>query len=121
MLGLLQVVKGGDADRGRSAVVGTIAVVIGRGPEANLRLQDPGVSRVHCRVALAAGKAQLTDAGSASGTLINGAAVREHELQPGDLIRVGDTEIEYQVSHADERATTDWHGKQHPGQALPPA
>lgn len=108
MIALLQVVKGTDADRGRSAAVGTLGVTIGRGSDAVLRLQDPGVSRLHCRVLVKEGKAWLTDSGSASGTTINGAGVREQELHNGDMIRIGNTEIQFHWTDSDEHTTTGW-------------
>jgi len=112
MIGLLQVVKG--ADLGRSAAVGSGSMAIGRGPEAGLRLQDPSVSRVHCKIALVNGNAQLTDAGSSSGTHVNGTSIHQRELQDGDLIRIGDTEIQFRWSNLDEAPTTGWHD------AMPP-
>lgn len=112
MLALLRVVGGQDADRGRSAGVGAggAGLVIGRGPEAGLRLQDPTVSRVHCRVTVSEGKAWLEDAGGAGGTLVNGAGIQRHELRPGDVIRVGGTEVEFHWSDVDELPTTGWAG-----------
>jgi pSer/pThr/pTyr-binding forkhead associated (FHA) protein len=109
MIALLRVLKGVDADNGRTTVVGPRGVVIGRGPEAELRLQDPGVSRAHCRVSVVDGKALLTDAGGAAGTTVNGAAVRRLELSSGDLIRVGNTEIQFNWSDLDEKNTEGWN------------
>jgi pSer/pThr/pTyr-binding forkhead associated (FHA) protein len=88
-------------------------VAIGRGPDAELRLSDPGVSRLHCRVYVADGKVWLADAGSAGGTTINGAGAQRQELATGDLIRVGTTEIQFHWSDSDEKATTAWDPREH--------
>ena len=108
MFAVLYVLKGVRADFGARAVVGPKGVVIGRSPDAELRLRDPSVSRVHCRVSVVNGKVFLADAGSVSGTTVNGSSVQERELASGDLIRVGTTEIQFQWSDADEKATESW-------------
>jgi serine/threonine protein kinase len=69
-------------------------VAVGRGAQATARLADPHVSRVHCRVAVSGDRLVLSDAGSTAGTLVNGRPVAaEQALQPGDVIRLGDTSL----------------------------
>src|SRR4029453_5806796 len=48
---------------------------IGRGPEADIPLPDPGVSRKHVDVVLEGGTATVEDLGSTNGTLVNGRRV----------------------------------------------
>jgi pSer/pThr/pTyr-binding forkhead associated (FHA) protein len=47
-------------------------VILGRGDDATLRLNDPAISRKHARIAMAAGEAHVNDLGSQNGTLVNG-------------------------------------------------
>lgn len=68
-------------------------LLVGRGADCGLRLSDPGASRVHCRIVVAADKVIIEDAGSRWGTLVNGARVESRELRPGDEILIGDTTL----------------------------
>lgn len=65
--------------------------VIGRAMTAQVRLNDDGVSRRHCRVLQVGGRIIIEDLGSANGTLVNGDIVQHHELAEGDKIRLGAT------------------------------
>lgn len=65
--------------------------VIGRAMNTNLRLNDDGISRRHCRVLQIGGKVIIEDLGSANGTLVNGELIQHHELSDGDKIRLGAT------------------------------
>ncbi len=70
------------------------ALVIGRGDQCDLRLDDPSVSRIHCRILVANGKVTLIDAASRWGTLVNGHKVGQCDLRPGDRVTVGDTVLQ---------------------------
>ena len=63
--------------------------VIGRAMSAQLRLNDDGISRRHCRVLSIGGRVLIEDLGSANGTLVNGEMIQHHELTEGDKIRLG--------------------------------
>src|SRR5438046_1383321 len=58
--------------------------VIGRGETATFRVSDPTVSRAHCLIESAKGKAVLKDSGSRSGTRMSGKAITEHVLVAND-------------------------------------
>jgi serine/threonine protein kinase len=93
-------------DKGRSFPLSDgQPLVVGRSQTTATRLNDPHVSRIHCQVLWDGARAQVTDANSAAGTLVNGKRVGEHVLRPGDVIQVGDTELRFQVGQADEHAT----------------
>ena len=71
-------------------------IVIGRGGEADLRINDPGVSRRHAEIRVSAGDANGTqvsvvDLGSTNGMLVNGSRVRQAELDDGGTIKIGNT------------------------------
>jgi pSer/pThr/pTyr-binding forkhead associated (FHA) protein len=55
------------------------------------------VSRHHCQLKLQHGAYSFADLGSRNGSWVNGQRVTEIALGPGDLIRIGSTEIEFQV------------------------
>jgi hypothetical protein len=72
-------------------------LVVGRGSEADLRINDPGVSRRHAefRVAAEGGRTSVTvvDLGSTNGTMVGRQRVDEADLADGDTVRVGNTDI----------------------------
>jgi hypothetical protein len=72
-------------------------LVIGRGTEADLRINDPGISRRHAEIRVeAAGpslRIQIVDLGSTNGIIVNGHKVREAALQEGSRIEIGSTRM----------------------------
>ncbi len=74
-----------------------LKVTIGRGDTCGIRLADPTVSRVHCILELAGGRAVVKDNASRSGTRVNGKAVTEYTMQPNDVINVGTSQLRYDV------------------------
>lgn len=69
---------------------------LGRAKDANLRLDNPTVSRKHARIIVSDDRstAYLQDMGGANGTLLNGVELRELKpLKEGDRIRVGEIEL----------------------------
>jgi hypothetical protein len=79
--------------------------VLGRAADSDLPLRDPGVSRRHCRVAVA-GPAQgrpgivtVEDLGSGNGTLVDGVwAGRPTALRPGATIVIGNSTLSWSPS-----------------------
>lgn len=55
-------------------------------------LADPGVSRKHAGIRKVDGSYELADLGSTNGVYVNGHKVPKKTLEPGDIIRVGNTE-----------------------------
>jgi len=64
-------------------------VVIGRAMNVQVRLNDDGISRRHCRVLSIGGQVIIEDLGSANGTLVNGEMIQHHALKEGDKVRLG--------------------------------
>jgi len=64
-------------------------VVIGRAPDAKLRIVATGVSRTHAQVLVAQTGAFVKDLHSKNGTFVNGLRVTEQRLNDGDVIQVG--------------------------------
>jgi len=55
-------------------------------------LADPAVSRKHAGIRKVDGNYELADLGSTNGVYVNGHKVPKKNLEPGDIIRVGNTE-----------------------------
>jgi hypothetical protein len=70
---------------------------IGRASDNDLILDDPMVSRHHCQLKLQHGAYGFIDLGSRNGSMVNGQLVSQVALGPGDVIHIGDTEIQFQV------------------------
>ena len=59
---------------------------IGRSPECDLRIDEPGMSRMHARLLPTDDGLLLEDLGSANGCFLNGKRVLRGEAKPGDEI-----------------------------------
>jgi pSer/pThr/pTyr-binding forkhead associated (FHA) protein len=70
-------------------VIDRFPMVIGRSPDADIRLDDRWVSRRHCELEMIAGCLFVRDLGSKHGILVNDMPVEESPLQPGDTLNVG--------------------------------
>jgi Protein of unknown function (DUF3662)/FHA domain len=68
-------------------------LVVGRGTEADLRINDPGVSRRHAELRLESGDLVVEDLGSTNGTLVDGERVERRRLHDGATVRVGHTDL----------------------------
>ncbi|WP_406011425.1 FHA domain-containing protein [Streptomyces sp. NBC_00637] len=71
-------------------------VRVGRSADADVPLDDPDVSRLHCAVTLSPeGRVTVADLGSTNGTTLDGAPVqaRPVRLAPGALLRVGESAL----------------------------
>jgi len=64
-------------------------VLIGRDPDAEVRVLDQGVSRRHAEIVRIGELYILRDCGSRNGTFVNDEQVQERVLREGDKIRVG--------------------------------
>ena len=104
MLGKLVVIAGPDKDRSFPIEEGK-SFQIGRGQNTETKLTDPQVSRVHCQLKVANGKAYLIDSGSTGGTLIAGKKIKEHELRGGEVIHIGGTQLRVHLEGSHEAST----------------
>ncbi|MFR9673038.1 FhaA domain-containing protein [Streptomyces sp. TR06-5] len=77
--------------------VSAAAMVLGRSTEADVRVDDPGVSRKHCeiRVTSGSGPAHVQDLGSTNGIVVDGQHTTRATLRDGSRIVVGSTTIIY--------------------------
>jgi DNA-binding NtrC family response regulator len=68
-------------------VLGT-SIIIGRGRDCSLAIEDSSISRQHARLAVnARGTLSLTDLGSANGTMVGGRPIPPHRAVP---LRIGE-------------------------------
>ena len=75
----------------------TPGVTIGRGTDADLRINDPGVSRLHARINVtetASGpQLSIEDLGSTNGITVDGVRTRQAALRQGSRIEIGSTRL----------------------------
>ena len=94
---------------------------IGRLQGLPITLLDTKVSREHCRVYRQATGWIVEDLGSRNGTYVNAQRIKKRLLQPGDRLRVGQTEFEYSTAAAGtpDPAATPASGAAAPGVSAP--
>ncbi|QHO90061.1 DUF2662 domain-containing protein [Actinomyces sp. 432] len=81
-----------DIDGQRYLLTGPVTV-IGRGSEADIIVDDSGVSRRHLEIRLTQGHAIATDLGSTNGTFVEGHRVDAATLLDGNTLTIGRTRI----------------------------
>jgi FHA domain/FhaA, N-terminal domain len=69
-------------------------MVLGRSTEADVRIDDPGVSRRHCEIR-AGSPSVIADLGSTNGIVVDGQHTARATLRDGSRIVVGSTTIVY--------------------------
>jgi hypothetical protein len=79
-------------------------LVIGRGNDADLRINDPGVSRRHAEIRVFPGETvpqvSVVDLGSTNGMLVNGTRVEHAMLDDGATVKIGNTTMTiHHVAH----------------------
>jgi hypothetical protein len=85
-------------------------IVVGRGTDADLRINDPGISRRHVEVRVypaSSGHPQVSvvDLGSTNGMLVNGQRVQQATLENGGTVKIGNTTMTIRfVDHSDSPA-----------------
>ena len=74
------------------------ANVIGRGEDAAIPIDAPGVSRYHARILVTGDCATFEDLNSKNGSFVNGARVTTLSLGNGDEIRLGATVLTFRIA-----------------------
>jgi len=85
--------------------LGPPGIVVGRGAEADLRINDPGVSRRHVEIRVhardpgghAPPEVSVVDLGSTNGMLVNGHKVQQATLADGGTVKIGNTTMTVRV------------------------
>jgi hypothetical protein len=73
-------------------------ITIGRGSTADLKIDDPGISRNHAEVSFLGSGVEVRDLGSTNGVIVDGRRVDAAFLRNGSTIRLGNTTISVQIS-----------------------
>ena len=96
--GRLVVLTSPTLELGSVHVLDSAALTVGRGAQNELPLEhDDFASARHARFEPRRDGVLVSDAGSTNGTYVNGARVsKPHRLAPGDVIRVGSTDLRYE-------------------------
>jgi len=72
------------------------SLLIGRGEECDISLNDTSVSRVHAEInRTETGTYDIVDRGSSNGVRVNGNDVQKHHLEGGDMVELGDVVLRY--------------------------
>ena len=97
--GRLVVVKSPALDEGDELTLDSSALLLGRGSTNDVNLaRDEYASTSHARVEPRRDGVWLEDVGSTNGTYLNGIKLsRAKRLTPGDVVRVGETELRYEA------------------------
>lgn len=77
-------------------------IMIGRNPEADIFLDNPGISREHLRLEMTSrGFYAAEDLGSANGTYLNDQPIKREYLMNNDVVRIG--KFSLWVSYEEDR------------------
>ena len=83
-------------------------IVIGRGADADLRINDPGISRRHVEVRVYSGEGggapqvSVVDLGSTNGIVVNGQRVQQATLDDGATVKLGNTVVRVRYVRGDD-------------------
>jgi Inner membrane component of T3SS, cytoplasmic domain len=97
--GHLVVVKSPALDEGEEVTLDSSPVFLGRGSRNDVNLaRDEYASSDHARIEPRRDGVWLEDVGSTNGTYLNGIRLtRPKRLTPGDVVRIGETELRFET------------------------
>ena len=82
-------------------------VVVGRGSDASLRINDPSISRRHVEFQVPGGRGTpdvyVEDLGSTNGMLVDGQDVSRARLMDGSEVRIGNTTLVLHIVRREDR------------------
>ena len=84
--------------------LGDAEVSIGRDSSNSVRIADSLLSRRHCAVRRTGDSFRLFDLDSMNGTFVNGKPVREHALEHGDQIAIGESRLVFLLEEGEPTA-----------------
>ena len=83
--------------------------ILGKSNDADISIENPFVSRTHCKIEISDGQYKISDLGSTNGTSINGTDIEPnspHDLNNRDLISLGrSVNIRFLVQSSDKTVT----------------
>ena len=98
-VGRLVVITSPTLEEGEGRILDSAAITVGRGPQNDVTLDgDDYASAKHARIEPRRDGVWVEDVGSTNGTYLNGIKLtRARKLTPGDVVRVGETELRYET------------------------
>lgn len=96
-----------DIDGQRYLLTGPVTV-IGRGTEADIVVDDPGVSRRHLEIRVTPNGVIASDMGSTNGLYVEGHQVPAATLLDGNSLTIGRTRIMFWMGVADDAESGEW-------------
>ncbi len=91
-LDCMVVIYSSDArELGKRYILGPDPVLLGRGSENTIVLENDTISRSHCKIEKRRGGYYVSDLNSTNGTYVNDEPVDDYQLRRGDQVKVGDT------------------------------
>ena len=79
-------------------------VVLGRGQDADIRMDDELVSRRHCAVTFDGIDVTVKDLGSTNGTFVDGSPISESKLEDHNRLQIGKMVLKVDFKDASEEA-----------------
>jgi FHA domain-containing protein len=97
--GRLVVLQSPSLSQGHALGIDSAAITVGRGGQNDVAIErDEFASASHARFTPQRDGVWLEDVGSTNGTFVNGEALPSpRKLVPGDVVRIGETELRYEV------------------------
>jgi hypothetical protein len=97
--GRLVVVKSPTLREGEERTLDSAPITFGRAPQNDVTLAgDDYASARHARIEPRRDGVWVEDVGSTNGTFLNGIKLtRPRKLSPGDVVRIGETEVRYET------------------------
>jgi len=91
-------------------------MLLGRGQEADVVLDDLQISSKHAQIHMEGGEWSITDLQSSNGTTVNGSDIKTVKLTDGDLVVMGDTQFTFKGNGADavRGAGKEWTARSAP-------
>jgi pSer/pThr/pTyr-binding forkhead associated (FHA) protein len=78
-----------------------VPIVVGRSPEANVRIDDPWISNMHALIERRGRELWVVDLGSRNGTYVDDQPVTEARVKPGSAVSFGQTRLELRARTPD--------------------
>jgi pSer/pThr/pTyr-binding forkhead associated (FHA) protein len=82
-------------------------VLIGRGADCHILVQDPSVSRHHAKIARIYTGYFVEDLGSTNGVTLNGRRIQKYMLKDGDRVQIGTHELRFIAEESAEESKSD--------------
>ncbi|HEX4379313.1 MAG TPA: FHA domain-containing protein, partial [Candidatus Acidoferrum sp.] len=97
------------------------SVTIGRASACDIVVQDGKTSRTHAELECGPHECRVTDLDSTNGTRINGVAIHQNTLKPGDVLSIGDSLFRFERAEAEPDADMTWIESKRDSEPPPPA